>query len=268
MPQLRWFAGGSIAVVDWHCPGLAVGTGPEEQVDASELSIGRTGSHVVRTAEGETVVERTRLLCVNAGEVFRPVRRALGLDRRTRIVVGDDVMRELAGPRAPRFAARTAPLTARAALLHDQLLRHGEAAHRDELAIHALALELAAHACRAERPPRGMPASPVVREAVRAIQEVLARRYAEPLTLTALADHVGLSPWHLSRSFRVEAGLGVHRYRTRLRVLAALDRIRDARRPELARIAVEVGFSSHSHLSREFRAFFGAPPSRATVRRA
>jgi AraC family transcriptional regulator len=262
MPQLRWFVGGSIAVLDWHCPGLVVGTGAEERADVCEVSIGRAGSHVVRTAEGETVVERTQLFCVNAGEVFRPVRRALGVDRRTRIVVGDEAMHELAGPRAPRFAARTAPLTARAALAHHELLRHVQAEHRDELAIHTLALELAGHACGAE--PRPRPASsPAVAEAIRAVQEILTRRYAEPLTLTALADHVGLSPWHLSRSFRAQAGLGVHRYRTRLRLLAALDRIRDSRRPELARIAVEVGFSSHSHLGREFRAFFGTSPSRA-----
>jgi AraC-like DNA-binding protein len=266
MPQRPLFRGGSLSVVDWHCPGAAPGTGAEESAPAWQVSIGRVGSHAIRTSEGETVAECTRLLCLNAGEVFRPVRRATGLERRTRIVLDADAMRDLLGnpdARAPRFRARSVPLGARAALAHHELLRHVEAGERDELAIHTLALELAGHACRAaaaaHHPARPRPG---VRDAIHAVQELLVRRYAEPLTLAALAAHVELSPWHLSRSFRAYAGLGLHQYRTRLRLLSALDRLRDARRPDLARIAFEVGFSSHSHLTREFRAFFGVPPSR------
>jgi len=262
MPLNRWFDGGSLAVSDWHCPGQTLGTGPEESAPACEVSIGRAGSHAVRTVEGETVVEPTRLLCVNAGEVFRPVRRAPGLERRTRITLAADAMRDLVSGE-PRFLNRTAPLTARAALAHHQLLRHVHAANRDELAIHTLALELAGHAC-ATPPGRAAPPTSAIRDAIQAVQELLARRYAEPLKLAALAAHVGLSPWHLSRSFRAHTGLGLHQYRTRLRLLSALDRIRDTRCPELARIAFEVGFSSHSHLTRAFQAFFRMPPSRVS----
>jgi AraC family transcriptional regulator len=273
MPLARWFDAGSLAVSDWHCPGDSAGVGPEEIVPVCEVSIGRAGSHAVRTAEGETVVERTQLLCMNAGDVFRPVRRALGLERRTTITLAAGAMRDLmdgACVREPRFRVRTAPLTARAAIAHHELLLHVQAAGRDELAIHTLALELAGHACHASRPRGAARPTSAIRDAIRAVQELLARRYAEPLTLAALAAHVGLSPWHLSRRFRVHTGLGLHKYRTRLRLLSALDRIRDARCPELARIAFDVGFSSHSHLTREFRAFFGVPPSRvaAPLRRA
>jgi AraC-like DNA-binding protein len=261
MPQLRWFDGGSLTVSDWHCPGAALGAGAEESLAMAEVSIGRAGSHALRARDGETVVEGTQLLCVNAGEVFRPVRRALGLERRTQIAIAADVLGDLANG-APVFPVRTAPLTARAALVHHALLQHVAAATRDDLAIHTLALELAGHACRVRPPDGAVPLTSSLREAVRAVQELLVRRYAEPLTLAVLADHVGLSPWHLSRSFRAHAGLGLHQYRTRLRLLSALDRIRDARGPDLARIAFEVGFSSHSHLTRAFRAFFRVPPSR------
>ena len=264
VPLIRWFDGGSLAVADWSCPGAALGTGPEELVTASEVSIGRTGSHIVRTASGDTVVESTQLLCSNAGELFRPVRRALGPERRTRITFTTDTMRDLVadGECDPRFPGRTALLTARAALVHHALLRHVHAATRDDLAIHSLALELVGHGCRAGSPGGPVAPTPAVRDAIHAVQELLARRFAEPLTLAALAAHVGLSPWHLSRSFRAHTGVGVHRYRTRLRLLSALDRLRDVRRPGFARIAFEVGFSSHSHLTREFRAYFGVPPAR------
>jgi AraC family transcriptional regulator len=262
MPMLRWFDGGSLTVFDWHCRGDAIGTGAEEVLPACEVSIGRTGSHALRTVEGETLVEPTHLLCVNAGEPFRPVRRALGLDRRTRIALGPDAMRDLLGDAASRFPVRTAPLSARAALRHHELLRHVRAPARDELAIHTLALELAGHAAGAAQPRRAARPTAAVRDAIHAVQELLARRYAEPLTLTGLAAAVELSPWHLSRTFRSHVGVGVHRYRTRLRLLSALDRLRDSRRPDLAGIALDVGFASHSHFTREFRAFFGAPPSR------
>jgi len=270
MPQLRWYDGGSLVVSDWHCPGQSLGTGPEESAPAFEVSIGRVGSHTIRAVDGETVVEGTRLLCINAGEVFRPVRRTLGLDRRTRITLSADAMRELvgaAGHNPRRFPTRTVALTARAALAHHELLRAVQAASRDELAIHSLALELVAHAGHGQPLRHAVRPTVAVGAAIRAIQELLARRFAEPLTLAVLAAHVDLSPWHLSRRFHSEVGLGLHQYRTRLRLLSALHRIRDSRRPDLARVAFEVGFSSHSHLSREFRAFFGVPPSHVYWRR-
>lgn len=261
MPVTRWLVGGDVAVVDWWCPGAALGTGPEERSPAWELSLGRTGSHAIATRDGETVVEATQLLCVAAGETFRPVRRALGLDRRTRIALRDAAMRTLAGDHAPGWRTRSAPLTAGAALAHHALLRAARATTRDDLALHALALDLAAHACAA--PPRAHAPvrNPALRAAVRETQERLVRDYAAPLTLTALADHVGLSPWHLSRSFRALVGIGLHHYRNRIRLLVALDRLASRRRPQLAPLALELGFCSHSHLTREFRAYFGKPPS-------
>jgi AraC family transcriptional regulator len=269
MPRTRWFDDGSCTVYDWHCPGHALAVGPEECMPAHEISIGQVGSHAVRMRDGETVVECTQFLCLNAGDAFRPVRRAIGLERRTQIAVGADLLRAVipgARDRRLRFRARAVPLTARAALAHHELVWHAHPGHRDELAIHTLALELVAHACRAAAPPPATRPTPAVREAVRAVQELLVRRHAERWTLSALATHVGLSPWHLSRSFRAHIGIGLHQYRTRLRLLSALARLRDSRRPELARIAFDLGFSSHSHLTREFRAFFRVAPSRIVDR--
>jgi AraC-like DNA-binding protein len=264
MPVVRWFDDGLLSVSDWHCAGDALGLGPAECAPTCEVSVGRVGSHAIRVVEGETVVERTQLLCLHAGEVFRPVRRVRGLERRTRIALTMESMRALLRDprdREPRFRARTVPLTAAAVLAHHELLRHVQADSRDELAIHALALELVGHACRVA-PVRAATLTPALRDALGAVQELLVRRHAERWTLPALAARVGLSPWHLSRSFRAHLGLGLHQYRVRLRLLSALDRLYDTRMPDLARIALEVGFCSHSHFTREFRAFFGVPPSR------
>lgn len=260
MPVARWFTDAEVAVVDWWCPGAALGTGAEERAPAWELSLGRGGSHAIAARDGETVVESTQLLCLAAGEVFRPVRRALGLDRRTRITLGAATMQALAGDRAPGWRARSAPVTPAIALAHHALLRAARAATRDDLALHDLALALAAHACAAREHPA--PATnPSLRRAVREVQELLARGYAAAPSLRELATHVGLSPWHLSRSFRAHTGIALSSYRTRVRLLAALDPLAARRRPPLARLALDLGFSSHSHFTREFVAFFGAPPS-------
>ena len=51
-------------------------------------------------------------------------------------------------------------------------------------------------------------------------------------------------------------------YLLRLRLAAALHRIAEGER-NLARLAVELGFSHHSHFSARFRSVFGCTPVRA-----
>jgi AraC family transcriptional regulator len=74
-----------------------------------------------------------------------------------------------------------------------------------------------------------------------------------------IAREVGLSPFHLARLFRRHTGFSLHGYRTRIRLLQALDRIEEAR-GALTDLALELGFSSQSHLTDAFRRAFGVPP--------
>lgn len=99
-----------------------------------------------------------------------------------------------------------------------------------------------------------------VRPVVDAAEQILATRYAEPLTLQALARTVGCSPWHLARAFRAELGTSVHQYRDQLRLREALFRLRDPR-IDLTELALDLGYSSHSHLTDRFRTAYGMPPS-------
>lgn len=56
-------------------------------------------------------------------------------------------------------------------------------------------------------------------------------------------------------------GVRLHDYLTRVRLLAVLERLRTSARPNLSAIALDVGFSSHSHMGTAFRRFFGVPPT-------
>jgi len=97
------------------------------------------------------------------------------------------------------------------------------------------------------------------RDLAEATKAVLATRFAEALSLGEVADAVGVSPFHLARVFRRQTGRSVHEFRTQLRLRAALDRM--AGGGDLIHVALEVGFSSHSHFTAAFRAAFGAVPS-------
>ncbi len=66
--------------------------------------------------------------------------------------------------------------------------------------------------------------------------------------------------YHLSRVFRRQVGLPLHRHLNRLRLRAALERLVDSRE-RLIEIAFDLGFSSHGHFTAAFHREFGIPPS-------
>lgn len=85
---------------------------------------------------------------------------------------------------------------------------------------------------------------------------------AENLGLEAIASEVGASTYHMCRTFKALTGLTIHEYRTRQRLGIVADRLAKGGSENLMRLACDVGFSSHSHLTRLFQSSFGLPPSR------
>jgi AraC-like DNA-binding protein len=78
--------------------------------------------------------------------------------------------------------------------------------------------------------------------------------------LIELAQAVAVSPHHLSRIFHAETGETLSRYRNRLRVRVALERLADGEE-RLTRLAAELGFADHAHLTRVVRDEVGTTPS-------
>lgn len=97
------------------------------------------------------------------------------------------------------------------------------------------------------------------RRGVEAARELLA---ADPrIGLLELARAVAISPHHLSRIFTAYTGAPISRYRNRIRVRIALERIAEGER-RLARLALELGFADQAHLTRVVRTEVGYVPSR------
>ncbi len=95
---------------------------------------------------------------------------------------------------------------------------------------------------------------------IEAAKTYLASRLGERITLDDVARAAGASPFHLTRIFQQRTGVPVHRYLTRLRLRASLERLAEGA-SDLTALALELGFSSHSHFTDAFRREFGRTPS-------
>jgi len=82
----------------------------------------------------------------------------------------------------------------------------------------------------------------------------------ERWTLGRLAAAVGASPFHLCRAFKAETGGTLHRWLVEVRLRCALERVAEPG-SDLAAVALDAGFASHSHFTQAFRRAFGTTPS-------
>ncbi|HET9369384.1 MAG TPA: AraC family transcriptional regulator [Vicinamibacterales bacterium] len=98
------------------------------------------------------------------------------------------------------------------------------------------------------------------RDLAESVRAHLSTRFADRQDLTTLAAALGTSVYHLCRVFKSHAGQTIHQYRTELRLRHSLERIADSR-ADILTVALELGFSGHSHFTDVFRHRFGITPS-------
>ena len=84
--------------------------------------------------------------------------------------------------------------------------------------------------------------------------------YARKWTLTELAKAAELSPAYLSRIFRLHTGRTLSECHLLIRIVRAMEQMPD-RRGHLTELALECGFSSHSHMTSAFSRLLGVTPS-------
>jgi len=220
-----------------RCPGGHAWS-PEEEVGGAALVLIRRGVFLRRADGRAALSDVTTGYCQRRGEA-QQIAHPDGGDVCTSIHISDDL--------ADRFDARRHVPPA-ADLVHRRLLS-AHPADRADLTADLIAELL---------PVGRVGAHPL-------IDEVRGLLHADPASdLGDLASAVGWSPWYLSRVFHRETGCTLNTYRRRLRVRAALDELPDS--PDLAALAVRVGFADQAHLTRAVRAETGSTP--AALRRA
>jgi AraC-like DNA-binding protein len=145
-------------------------------------------------------------------------------------------------------------------LRHRALLGSIAAADAGELEEAVVALTDAVLARAApKRVAAGRPATALARR--RVVAEAREQLLANPAaSVIELARATCVSPHHFSRVFKAETGETVSRYRNRLRVRLALERISEGELC-LARVAADLGFADQAHLARVVRNESGTSPS-------
>jgi AraC-like DNA-binding protein len=244
-------------VAQVHCPGDERRFGAPEPVWHPAIVLPRRGVFRLRVDGRETVVDAaTAYLQVPGPE--QQFAHPAGGDVCTSVEVG-------LAPDGVELAAlgyRMTPVAVSLSLAHRLLLgRARSGATGVELTDLATALagEALAALGAAATPAGSGPAVVRQRRLVEDARELLSR---EPdLALPDLATQVGVSPWQLSRLFHRLTGMTLHRYRMRLRINAALDRLADGT-ASLATLAAELGFADQAHLTRVLRDSTGLPPGR------
>lgn len=94
---------------------------------------------------------------------------------------------------------------------------------------------------------------------VERIKALVASAPARRWTLDGLAAAAAVSPYHLAHLLKTRVGLSVYEYVVRARLATALERVLESE-ADLTTIALDAGFSSHSHFTAQFRARFGTTP--------
>lgn len=165
----------------------------------------------------------------------------------------DEICGGLGPNKSSPFMNAVQPSSMRLRLLTHQLLHVNsnmrEPLLHEEWVIHALHEAIRGPATSAGR------GSHVVDRA----KQLLHARSCERLTLDEIAAEVGVSPVYLTQSFTRMEGVPLYRYQLRLRLSRALLELPYCN--DITGLALDLGFSSHSHFTSVFRNAFGMTPS-------
>jgi AraC-like DNA-binding protein len=263
--------------VEIRCRARVEPLGPEEPNPTHGIVFVRNGVFR-RNVRGETLVaDANHVLFFNAGEPYRYAHPLPGGDDCTVLAVDGRAAIELVRRYAPRDAERpempfrlghglASPLAARRHYELLALVRAGapKLALEDvvaELADEAVATAYRARGVRALKDPASLGAARRRHDLVEAAKLALNERLESLPSLGQLAQALGCSPFHLSRTFHQTAGLSLRAYVGRLRTRRAADRLAAGAR-DLTALALELGYADHSHFTNSFRREWGVPPSR------
>ncbi|HEU4892148.1 MAG TPA: AraC family transcriptional regulator [Vicinamibacterales bacterium] len=157
----------------------------------------------------------------------------------------------------PLFTARSSRITPELQRVCLQMLHQWHQEEGGDLEASENLVYLLTQALRLS-PPARVP-SPQTGRLIRRAKEFLTANFREPLQLADVAAAAGGSPAYLTDVFRRCEGVPLHCYLTQLRLGRALLDVPHTN--DLTALALDLGFSSHSHFTFSFRKLFGCTPS-------
>lgn len=266
-----------IAVNDYDCRHTACGQSAEEESTVNGVVLMRHGAFTKHFGKRQFTSDVNQSAFFSKDSVYRVSHPADCGDRGTTFVVAqrilNDIVRELdpsidEHPDAP-FPFVTGPCEAAIFWRHREFVRRLESADVEPLEplwADVTGLQLVADVLEGtferngSKPRRRASTAEDHAERAEAAKLYLASRISEAVTLDDVASAVNASPFNFARIFQQQTGMPIHRYLTVLRLRAALECIADPQ-ADLTDVALDLGFSSHSHFTDVFRREFGATPS-------
>ncbi|MFG2330004.1 helix-turn-helix domain-containing protein [Streptomyces sp. NPDC048604] len=220
----------------------------------------RRGRFRRRAAGTPAEVDPTTAYLGVPGEEERFAHPAAGGDECTSISLTPTLWRAVAGEEA-RPARQSVYVDARLDLAHRRVLASARTGDVDHAVAEELVGLLSATVGQAldGAVPTGVPGRDEA-TLVAAARHAIGEAHPASEGLLPLAELLGVSPYRLSRAFTRELGVSLTRYRNRVRVGRALDRL-DAGEDSLATLAADLGFSDQAHLCRTMRQHLGHTPT-------
>ncbi len=275
-----------IRVRDYRCRACRSGPTVEEHSHSNDIVLLRHGAFSKHFGRRCQTADTNQAVFFSKGSTYRVSHPADCGDRGTVFVpaphVLNDIIRELdpalSDCSEQAFPFVTGPCEADVFWRHRELVQRLKTAQSNPLEplwADVTALQLVADVLKAAFARHGLPrkrhrngTDTDHANRVEAAKTYLAGRLAEHLTLEDVARAVHTSPFHLARIFQQRTGVPVHRYLTQLRLRTSFERLSDDAE-NLTALALELGYSSHSHFSDAFRREFGRTPSevRRSLRR-
>lgn len=249
---------------DVLCRGTCRHRSAEECATATHLVFPYRGTYVRHVGQDNAVADANQLILFSRDESYQISHPVAGGDASLSLALEEGLLQELVPKEYLRpggdtaFRMQRVRIDPRAQALVS-LLRHGLGrALAEPLQAETLILTLVRRALgeRTSRPPGSTYGRQrLVDRAKLAISSNPARRWK----LAEIAAEVGVSPVYLTQSFQQVEGLPLYRYQLRCRLARALDLLHQY--DDLSALALDLGFSTHSHFTSAFRQVYGRTPA-------
>lgn len=252
----------TLSVGEFHCPpGDASWRETNRIGDRAHLVFPRRSVLIRQLGREPVLATANHTMLYNADQRYRrELHHELG-DDSVFVELPEETLEQLAGD--GRLHGTHVPAGRRTYLLQHLLVRQLRGHICDELEAEELTSRLvlsalASHIVRRDRARKRTSADH--RGLAEAAKSEIASDLSVRRSLGELARTLHTSPFHLARVFRAETGFTLAGYRQALRLRAALERLPGNDR-DLSALALELGFSSHSHFTATFTREYGVPPS-------
>lgn len=249
---------------DVLCRGTCRHRSAEECATATHLVFPYRGTYVRHVGQDNAVADANQLILFSRDESYQISHPVAGGDASLSLALEEGLLQELVPKEYLRpggdtaFRMQRVRIDPRAQALVS-LLRHGLGrALAEPLQAETLILTLVRRALgerTSRRPGSTYGRQRLVDRAKLAVSSNPARRWK----LAEIAAEVGVSPVYLTQSFQQVEGLPLYRYQLRCRLARALDLLHQY--DDLSALALDLGFSTHSHFTSAFRQAYGRTPA-------